>query len=415
VIPKIIHSIWIGPLPTPRQMIDSWAAMNPGWEHRVWRDHTGWRNQALIDALPEWNGKADVMRVEILERFGGVHVDADSIAVAPLGDSLLDCDCFLTAENETCRPGTLSGAFMGSVPGGAFIRECVEKIGARDPKVIAWKSVGPDFLTGIAKGHPELVVLPSGCFFPMHYTGAVGVGGPTYGEHVWGNTTGSYERPAGVSCVICCKGISGQWLGHAVASVRTQSVRVDEIVCVCADDESARLANGLGCRVLRDPGVNRSTARNIGIRAASHFTIFCLDADDTLHPQWLAKTLPHAKRTRFVVGTSMQNFGDEVGVYHWPPFAMILAENPVGSCALFSRELFDVAGGYDETLSEYEDWEFWIRCFRCAPTVAMVREPLYNYRRHAGQAMARVRREGLDAQIRAEIRRRHPALYGDRT
>ena len=36
-----------------------------------------------VDSMSEWNGKADILRWEILYKYGGVFVDADSICIEP--------------------------------------------------------------------------------------------------------------------------------------------------------------------------------------------------------------------------------------------------------------------------------------------------------------------------------------------
>jgi len=65
--------------------------MNPDFDHRVWNDDAidtfGLHNEALYRrffAEGIYDGAADVARIEILYRCGGVYVDADSVALRPL-------------------------------------------------------------------------------------------------------------------------------------------------------------------------------------------------------------------------------------------------------------------------------------------------------------------------------------------
>jgi mannosyltransferase OCH1-like enzyme len=198
MIPRTIHQIWIGPKPPPLALMQTWADMNPSFEVRLWRSEKGFRNQAAIDAMRDWNGKADLMRYEILLEHGGLHIDADSEALRPLGDEVLVHESWATYENELACPGLITGAFMGCVPGSKFMAELVEKAPDRNLDIgllAAWRSVGPELVTEVAKDHPELHVYPSNAFNPEHHTGEKGLGDVVpYGRHLWGNTKKAYGK-----------------------------------------------------------------------------------------------------------------------------------------------------------------------------------------------------------------------------
>ena len=36
MIPKIIHQIWLGPLPPPQRWLDSWRDHHPDWDYHLW-------------------------------------------------------------------------------------------------------------------------------------------------------------------------------------------------------------------------------------------------------------------------------------------------------------------------------------------------------------------------------------------
>lgn len=453
MIPKTIHQIWIGELPAPQDLIDSWRRLNPGWDHFLWTSQHariasvrraneatietlalpdpagggGWRNAAAIEAVRDHAARSDLMRYEILEAFGGVYVDADSECLRPLDEDLLDYVCWATFENETVRPGIITGAFMASVPGSSLMKELIRKAPFRDLRgQPGWKSVGPMFLTEAATEHPELSVLPSYLFTPEHYTRTASVGEePPFARHVWGNTLG-YARLGKVSAVIACKG-EEDFLEDAVRSLAQQTRLPDEIVIVCGDEPS-RLA-AIGCReyytgntirVVVDEGNGPGAARNVGIKVAAGPMILLLDADDIAEPTLLAECLAHARGNRPIVTTHMRLFGERngvkcAGVAALPNPQGILNENPIGCSALFPKSLWELAGGYDETLPDYEDWDFWIRCCRHRPVVSILPEPLVRYRQHGVSRMAAVRsRPGRDAELRSMIRERHADLYGQR-
>jgi hypothetical protein len=111
-IPKIIHQIWIGPLPAPTKWMQTWQDMNPDWEYMLWDNDKcfsrKWRNQWMIDAylykaddetfqsarqktftgekatLFHWHVIADILRYEILFEYGGYMPGADTECVKPL-------------------------------------------------------------------------------------------------------------------------------------------------------------------------------------------------------------------------------------------------------------------------------------------------------------------------------------------
>lgn len=96
-IPKVIHFIWIGPKPFPRESIEnikSWIAYHPDWTVKFWTDrhrplpHPHMKMQLLTDfkfhqledcfhQSENYAEKADVWRYEILVQEGGVYIDHD--------------------------------------------------------------------------------------------------------------------------------------------------------------------------------------------------------------------------------------------------------------------------------------------------------------------------------------------------
>jgi mannosyltransferase OCH1-like enzyme len=137
------------------------------------------------------------MRWEILYTHGGVVFDADSIALRPLDDHLLDCEAFACWENEIIRPGLVAAGYFGSVAGNPFLKHIIEDIAA-EPSVVhemAWKTVGPQRLTDAYRkyAYSQLRVYPSHYFIPQHFTGLRYQGqDAVYAHQIWGSTRGVY-------------------------------------------------------------------------------------------------------------------------------------------------------------------------------------------------------------------------------
>jgi tetratricopeptide (TPR) repeat protein len=203
-IPKIIHQIWIGPKPAPEEWMRTWREKMPDWEYRLWDNEAvaaeTWECQEQIDATAEWNGKADILRYEILKRFGGVCFDADSECVQPLDDSFLSHQAFACYENEAIFPGRIATGYLGASTDSALMKRAVERIAA-DKNIArdrAWVTVGPVFFTNLVEetGAP-CFVYPARVFIPEHWNkGGDGErmqapgSAPIFARQFWGSTVG---------------------------------------------------------------------------------------------------------------------------------------------------------------------------------------------------------------------------------
>lgn len=194
-IPKIIHQIWIGPHPAPVELMETWKKFHPDWEYKLWTDEKAdWINQDKIDAMPEWNGKADIMRYEILLREGGVFLDADSECVKRLDDSFLEHDAWTCWESEIARPGLVACGYMATRPDHHLMYMCVKEISKSKLEGRAWESVGPKFFTEQIKNtKSDIHIFPSKMFIPKHFTGISSPAledTPVYALQHWGSTVG---------------------------------------------------------------------------------------------------------------------------------------------------------------------------------------------------------------------------------
>jgi glycosyltransferase involved in cell wall biosynthesis len=226
--------------------------------------------------------------------------------------------------------------------------------------------------------------------------------------------------PPRVSVIVTCFDL-GATLDEALASVEAQTFRDLEVLVV--DDGStepetlAALARieAAGVRVLRTANRGLPAARNHGARHASGEYLCCLDADDLLHAEWLAKAVAalDADPGLAFVSHWLRAFGDEE--WDWKPaecgFPALLDRNTVNGAALVRRSAWEAVGGQDEALREgCEDWDFWIRLVERGLRGAILPEILFFYRRRAGSMSRALVGE---AHLRAyhELLRRHPAAF----
>lgn len=166
-IPRILHRTV--PATTDPLVEAAWArfeALHPGWTLMTHRDPLDPADWPLTAA--RWpdaaNGAqfADLVRLEALLRWGGVYVDADCDPLRPL-DSLLGAGCFAAWEDERCIPN----AVLGATPGHPAIAACLDLTLARIPGP-TWDA-GPGVTTAVLRDRPDVLLLPPGAFYPVHY------------------------------------------------------------------------------------------------------------------------------------------------------------------------------------------------------------------------------------------------------
>lgn len=159
--------------------VATWRTVMPDWTHTMWTDDDDWTwlaNYDLWQRAPELfprnvgQFRADVARVELLHRHGGVYADCDLELVAPLDPYVgRGIDCFAAWEQDE---QWVNNAVMGAVAGHPFLAALIDELprsvararpGAR-PNVVS----GPQFLTPVYRQQPagSVTVYPSRWFYP---------------------------------------------------------------------------------------------------------------------------------------------------------------------------------------------------------------------------------------------------------
>jgi hypothetical protein len=211
-----------------------------------------------------------------------------------------------------------------------------------------------------------------------------------------GLTTAS-AGPA-VTVVVPCFNY-GQYVEEAVASALAQTYPRLDVVLVeggSTDGITPAIVESLaGPRVRivrRDRPCPVGDNRNAGISAADGELICCLDADDRLRPDFIAKAVAvHTDLGYDIIGSSVAEFGEgrrrRVFASH-PTLDDLKQTNQFSVAALFHRMMWEKAGRFrDVTIPEgqlHEDWEFWLRLFACGARGFNINwEFLIEYRTHS--------------------------------
>jgi GT2 family glycosyltransferase len=213
-----------------------------------------------------------------------------------------------------------------------------------------------------------------------------------------------------VSIVIPCYN-QGSFLADALDSVLNQTLPDWECIIVndASTDNTETIARSytvkdkrfLYIKAPQNQGL--AASRNLGIRHTTAPYILPLDADDTLAPTFLEKTvavLLHNKKCK-VVYTDVQYFGERHETISMNPVVIrnFIYTNQMVCTSLFTRKAYNRTLGYrTNLLYGYEDWDLWIQMLRKEAEVVHISEPLFLYRQKAGSMYDSLRADPLKNQ-----------------
>lgn len=199
-IPKVIHRIWLGDAEMPETYVrfgETWRSHHPDWEMRLW---TTDRLPALtcpggFERCRNFGEASDVLRYEILSRYGGVYVDTDVECLRSLEPLIGDATAFAAY----ARPGLIGSAVVGSVPGHPAIAEALAAVCAGAGSGRQVEATGPVALTRVLEGAEDVELFGRETFYPLDFweipftdANALDVG-EAYAIHHWHATWQSRE------------------------------------------------------------------------------------------------------------------------------------------------------------------------------------------------------------------------------
>ncbi|MBU2019156.1 MAG: glycosyl transferase [Bacteroidetes bacterium] len=126
-IPKTIHYCWFGGKPLPKmalQCIESWKKHLPNYEIIEWseKNYDLKSNQFVQEAYKQkkYAFVTDYVRLDVLNRFGGVYMDTDVEVLKSL-DEFLQLQAFSGFETENLVPTGI----MASEKNGEWVKEMI--------------------------------------------------------------------------------------------------------------------------------------------------------------------------------------------------------------------------------------------------------------------------------------------------
>jgi hypothetical protein len=453
-IPKIIHQIWIGPHTPPSYMMSTWKIKHPDYEYILWTEAEVlkrgfiFETQAKIDIMPEYCGKSDLMRYEILYKYGGIFIDADSICINPFDDYFMVNPVFLTYENENVRKGLISNGTMGFIPKHPFMRDLIDWILTPESTPLiqqfrAWYSVGPVRLTELINKnkYKDISVFPSYCFLPHHFTGDKYLGHrKVYAYQEWGTAKQIYSDNNDINTIVVPDELLNPiiWVSVLIPSYNTDNKYIEEclesILRQCgnfgmeivwmndgSDQEHTEfLENALENVSMRGRFIKIvyiKTAKNNGVCdtldrgviECSYPLIFRMDSDDIMFPDRIQKQIDYMTKNPecVICGTGITMIKNSVKlgnkihplVQSWQDIKKQHFINNYNNdypewiinqpTVCFKKEAVISVGNYsDFNTTKYrllEDYGLWLRLLKTYGNIHSMPDILLYYRIHPSQ------------------------------
>lgn len=191
-IPRIVHQIWLGPKPYEQFhcWMKTWANL-AGWEYKLWTDDDvkliQLHNKDLYDISENYGEKTDILRLEILQQFGGVYVDVDYECYRPefFNDLHRGYDFYIGFEPpehgfiNRFNMFKVCNAIIGSAPQHPLLKEMIDNLKAN---YLAYRNhggavlrTGPSYLTRIVCSYEQNrstldrnIYLPCSILYPFN-------------------------------------------------------------------------------------------------------------------------------------------------------------------------------------------------------------------------------------------------------
>jgi mannosyltransferase OCH1-like enzyme len=148
---------------------ESWRRHHPEWEMRLWTDDSlpgDFVRPEAYERLRNPAERSDIIRLEVLYRFGGVYVDTDVECLRPI-DPLLQEDVDFFAGYVV--PGKVQNAVIAAEPGHPVLEQALRElrpVTEYGVQTALLRGTGPEFLTALLREHPQVTVYPPEVFYP---------------------------------------------------------------------------------------------------------------------------------------------------------------------------------------------------------------------------------------------------------
>lgn len=220
-----------------------------------------------------------------------------------------------------------------------------------------------------------------------------------------------------VSIIIPCYNY-GKFLAEAIESALTQTYPHIEVVVMDdgSSDNTPEIARHYGSRIqyVRTPNQGHGATLNDALRRIRGIYYICLDADNSLLPRYVEKTVAVMESSGGEVDfvyTQRQYFGLGSGVSRAPAYDVerLKVRNYIDTCALIRTDL-GRRFGYDRGLV-LADYDFYLTLAENGSRGVLLDEPLFRYRIHSSSMTHSTTRQYQQLEIILPILSKHAAFY----
>ncbi len=158
---------------------------------------------------------------------------------------------------------------------------------------------------------------------------------------------------------------------------------------------SYRDRTGKAWRVITQPNMGQTVAKNTGILNSNSEYIAFLDSDDVWAPEKLEYQVNlmmsnHDVGLCYTGGMLINEQGDNIGLIHCSDIyrgkcydSLLLKNNIIASSVMVRRKVLDKVGVFDERFRACENWDLWIRVSKISQ-IEYIDKALTYYRVHPG-------------------------------
>jgi glycosyltransferase involved in cell wall biosynthesis len=351
------------------------------------------RNHSPENSAIKYVNEADVIRLRVLLRFGGVYMNLDIISLVSF-DHLLDNDFVIGREKDI---GLYNGMIM-STKHSKFLKiwyHAQKYASNSDPNY--YSTILPGKLKN-SVNFKDVTILKENSFLlrPLWNEEAFDYDVKGYlAMHLWNDakelnmmwllqnrsTLSSllnvYIPRTLFSVIIPCYN-QRKYIGSTIASVVHQTWQLWEIIVVddgspdkCGDYVKKNIAPYLNSnpsrkllKVITTNGVGLASARNMAIDLATGIWICALDADDWIGKRYFerAEAAISADPNLNLIYSNQQFFEGSNWLWDVPDFETqkALTNGPLPVMSLYPRKLWQQVGGYS-SVTMIEDYDFWLK------------------------------------------------------
>lgn len=307
--PPIIHQIWLGGLVPEKYAawIATWQKHHPNWTIIMWMDHDlpflHLVNKDLLEKAKNYGEKSDILRIELLNTFGGLYIDTDCECLQPFDPFNRSNSFYISSVGVgVCGIG-VNNAVIGAAQAHPLIQKILYGMKSARKKRILSERTGPMYISRIffenVRAFQDNVVMYPAQYFESGHNARDDK--RTYSIH-WFDA--SWLRPQGLANKIPYdatleKVLTPRYFSLTAAMTR-ESVSSPELEEICKHLTHRTIIELGACTFLMNAPIPCDDLKYIGISPVKFLVLdqrlLYLNHDNRVYwwKNWLQETIPHS-------------------------------------------------------------------------------------------------------------------------